>query len=435
LDKLTIWWGRISLVLLPVGLWLNRRSPPFKIPALLILLSWPITLFVLLIVYWTRQSWWAYGRLLLPAIGPIAFLLVLGWVLISPRRWQRWLVGLSAGSIVIAGILTPFVSIRPLYQPWRELSAESVTYAAGFRFIDPTTGTPIAEFVGHNLPQSFASPGEFLTIELCWKALSQTEVPFAVFVHLLDTSQLDAQGAPGVWGVRRTYPGLGNLPTDRWTPGKEFCDTVLVQVSPDAPTPLAAAIEVGLIDPHTDTRLQAQTSDGTRIDLPIVRGVPVIAPGSIQEAEPSAPYVLDSAIALRDVGFSSSLQNAFTVTLTWQAINPVNYDATTFVHLREHGAGVLTQADSQPLSGRFPTSYWQPGQVVTDIVSLPLAPAVHDDFQQALEEGLLELDVGMYTWPSMDRLSVSDRSGKVLPDRTIVVDVPMPTSTSTTDGP
>jgi len=428
LDKILIWWGRISLLLLLAGLWLNRRSLPIKKPALLILLSWPITLFVLLVVYWTRQSWWAYGRLLLPAIGPIAFLFVLGWLLISPNRWQRWIVGLGVGPIAIVGILTPFVSIRPLYQPWRELSTETLEYTAGLRFIDPTTGTPVAELVGYNLPHPFAKPGDFLPIELCWKALSQTEIPYAVFVHLLDTSQLDAHGAPGIWGSRRTYPGLGNLSTDRWTPGQAFCDTVLVQVSPEAPTPLGSTIEVGLIEPHTEIRLQAQTLDGTPIDLPIVRGVPIVAPEAVPAVGPPARYILDGAIALSNVEFSGSAQDTLTVTLTWQAMHPVSYDATTFVHLRERDAGLLAQVDSQPLNGRFPTSYWLPGQVVTDVFGLRLTPEVYDGFRRALESGALELNVGMYTWPTMDRLPATDESGMTLPSNVIVVDVPKSSS-------
>ena len=435
LDKILIWWGRISLLLLLVGLWLNRRSPPIKMPALLILLSWPITLFVLLALYWTRQSWWAYGRLLLPAIGPIAFLFVLGWLMVSPKRWQRWIVGLGVSPIVIIGVLTPFVSIRPLYQPWRELSTAAIEHTADFRFVDPTTGTPIAEFVGYNLLQPSGKPGEFLPIELCWKALAQTERPYAVFVHLLDTSQLDAHGAPGIWGSRRTYPGLGNLSTDRWTPGQAFCDTVLVQVSPEAPTPLGSTIEVGLIEPHTETRLRAQTLDGNPVDLPIVRGVPIIAPEAIPTAGPPGRYVLDGAIALRDVGFLGSSQDTFTVTLTWQATNPVRYDATTFVHLRERGAGLLTQLDSQPLNGRFPTSYWLPGQVVTDVFGLQLKPEVYDAFRRALESGSLELNIGMYTWPTMDRLPVTDESGMTLPSNTIVIHVPKPSSTTDTNSP
>jgi 4-amino-4-deoxy-L-arabinose transferase-like glycosyltransferase len=424
LDGILIWWGRVSLVFLALGLLLSFRSLQMRKSALLVLVVWPLTLFILLVLYWTQRSWWAYGRLMLPAIAPLAILFVLGWIYVSPQRWRTLVLSASAGTIVVISLLTPMVSIYPLYHPFRELLEGQPEHTVGNVYVDPDTGSPVAELVGYSLPGSVAFPGAYLPVELCWKPLAQTQVPYAVFLHLLDMSQVDAHGSPGIWGSRRTYPGLGNLSTDRWTPGQPFCDTVSVQVSPQAPTPLGAAIEIGLIDPKTDNRLQVTGAQGDAVDVAAFKGVSIVSPDALPAADRQASHILGGAIALNDVEYARAMDSSLTLTLTWQPLQPVTYDATTFVHLRGTDGYLWAQVDRQPLDGRFPTSYWVSGQVVTDVFSLRPAPDMVDAFWREQELGSLLLNVGMYTWPSMERLAVTDASGIAQPDNMMTVAVP-----------
>ncbi len=421
LDKALIWWGRVSLALLLLrityyglryALRLTFHVSRFTFHAWLLLLSWPLTFLLLLIAYWTQEGAWAYGRLLFPALAPLALLFVLGWSAF-PAHWQRIVLPFGAGVVVIFGILAPLVSLYPLYHPWREWTEEQIEHPVGNIYAQPETGTQIAQLVGYSLPEPYTLPGAYLPVELCWRPLAQTDVPYTVFVQLLDLGQLDDQAFPGVWGLRRTYPGLGNLPTDRWTPDRPFCDKVLVQVSLDTPTPLGAAIEVGFIDPRTDNRLQATSAGGAPLDTPFLRGVPVLSPDELLASESSPLYVLDGAIGLDRLEAERGGET-ITLTLTWQSLQPVPYDATTFVHVRGADGELLAQVDRQPLDGRFPTSYWLPGQAVTDTISLLLTSTY---------EGLLTLNVGMYTWPSLERLPVVDASSAPQPDNVIALDV------------
>ena len=48
-------------------------------------------------MYWTQKTSWAYGRLLFPAIAPIALFLVLGWLYVFPLGWRRLTLALAAG--------------------------------------------------------------------------------------------------------------------------------------------------------------------------------------------------------------------------------------------------------------------------------------------------------------------------------------------------
>jgi hypothetical protein len=235
-------------------------------------------------------------------------------------------------------------------------------------------------------------------------------------VQLLDLSQLDAYGSPGVWGGRRTYPGLGNLPTDRWRLGEPFCDKILVHVSPAAPTPLGSAIEIGFIEPETDKRLQATGPEGFPANMSVLRGVPVLDAEDLPTSELESAYVIDQAIGLNRVIIPSSTQGDMMVTLVWQSLQPVTYDATVFVHLLETNGDLIAQVDRQPLAGQFPTSYWLPGQVITDTIRLSPLNNHYD--------GPMTLTVGMYTWPSLERLSVLDSPGILQQDNVIAIDIP-----------
>jgi hypothetical protein len=428
LDKVLVWWGRVSLVLLGAGFLLNRLNlppwaldsdrprSPWRFRAWIMVLSWPLTYLFLLIAYWTQEGSWAYGRLLFPAVGPIALYLVLGWVYVVPPDWRRLSLTCSVGAVMIISSLLPSWSIYPMYHPWHRPDNEHSGQPVGTIYSDSHTGTHVAQLLSYNLPEPYVLLGEYLPVEMCWEPLGRTEEPYAVLVQLLDLSQLDAHGSPGVWGGRRTYPGLGNLPTDRWRLGEPFCDRVLVSVSPVAPTPLGAAIEVGFIEPETGKRLQASGPQGSPADMSVLRGIPILNAEELPTSRQGSAYVIDQAIGLNQVIISTPAPGDMIVTLVWQSLQPVIYDATVFVHLLEAKGDLLAQVDRQPLDGQFSTSYWLPGQVVTDTVSLSRANGHHD--------GPLMLTVGMYTWPSLERLEVLDSSGTLQPDNVIAIDIP-----------
>ena len=416
LDEILMWWGRISLALTMLSLLLHYQTLRANLSIWVMLSSWPAVFVFLLVTYWARKSSWTFGRFLFPALVPIALLFAWGWQSVFPLRWRRPIIALNAGMMLSVGILNPFVSLYPLYHPSREQQTQQIQHPIGTIYTDPRTGKHIAQLIGYNLPRPFATPGEYFPIELCWEPLGQTDVPYAVFVHLLDVSQLDVRKIPAIWGTRETYPGLGNRPTDRWRLGQEFCDTVLTQVSPAAPTPLGASIEVGFVDPKTHDLLQAVDAASDPIDLAVIGRVPVLSPREIPTVKQTPLYVLDNAIGLNLVQLAPGSGDSMTLTLTWQSLRAVPYDATMFIHLTGTDGNIVAQVDRQPLNGRFPTSSWIPSQMITDSITLP-RPA-------ETQNRPLLLRLGMYTWPSMRRLPVINTSGSAQRDDAIVIDVP-----------
>jgi 4-amino-4-deoxy-L-arabinose transferase-like glycosyltransferase len=102
-------------------------------------------------------------------------------------------------------------------------------------------------------------------------------------------------------------------------------------------------------------------------------------------------------------GYDLSVQStALTVTLFWQARRPIDVDYTQFVHIRDGANQTVLQADKQPT---VPTTRWRPGELVADIVEIPLPSDI--------PAGPYRILVGMYRWDTLERLPVvGDQSGE-----------------------
>ena len=95
-----------------------------------------------------------------------------------------------------------------------------------------------------------------------------------------------------------------------------------------------------------------------------------------------------------------SLNSNLQLTLFWQPLVPLSTDYTRFVHLRNESGATVAQGDGRPLDGAYPTSRWQPDELVIDPITLPLP----DD----LPPGQYSLFTGLYQLDTLARLPVID---------------------------
>jgi hypothetical protein len=76
----------------------------------------------------------------------------------------------------------------------------------------------------------------------------------------------------------------------------------------------------------------------------------------------------------------------------WRADANPSSDYTTFVHLRDLAGQTITQKDSPPAGGRYPTGLWEPDEIIVDEVTLSLAELPPGEYQPVV--GLYELATG-----------------------------------------
>lgn len=403
----------VGLALWVVQAWKSGRRPGTRAWSLALLALWSVTVFVALL-RWMQLVEAALGRLLFPAVGAIAILLTWGlnqfasYILRFVFRIANAFnvsrvvpAGLAAALFCVAAA-SPFVAIKPAYAPPPLLSEEQIA--------DRTAHNPTIRFgsqirlVGYKLARRSVRPGEKIPITLCWKAEGKVREEYAYFVHFLGPED-------AIVGARNTHPGLGRFPTSQWSPGDAFCDVLRVPVEKTAPTQAVYDVEIGWYHPETRRRLPAYSVHDTPIDLVVLDKIRVAPNKSTSTHIPNRMDVsLGDQIALLGYDLSQGKihsSQAITVTLYWKAQNAIPNDYTVFVHLAAIDGPPFAQDDSPPRRGTYPTSFWAPGEVVTDTHFL----RVPTD----LPAGEYSLVTGMYLLETGERLPAFDPEGKRLP--------------------
>lgn len=97
-----------------------------------------------------------------------------------------------------------------------------------------------------------------------------------------------------------------------------------------------------------------------------------------------------------------------TVTLTWQALQPIDQDYNLFVHALDNAGNTVAQWDGQPLRGQepFPMTQWPVGAIVPTTVRLE-AP-------QGQAASVRQVVAGLYDWQTGARLPAGDDDKVIL---------------------
>jgi len=207
----------------------------------------PITIVavsVSLTIYVLKYIHGVHGRYMFTAFPSIALLLAAGLLHGFRPRWQATVTGLILALTLGLALYGLFGLLLPTYAIPRSPSQTELNLMLP---LDADIGDT-ARVLGYTLSASSVRPGEELTVTIYWRIESRTDVPYAVFLHLYESSvgsitQLD------------TYPGLGNYATPVWDPGRTFADTYRLHVPADAPSVKGAKLVLGLYDEQTGQRL------------------------------------------------------------------------------------------------------------------------------------------------------------------------------------
>jgi hypothetical protein len=102
-------------------------------------------------------------------------------------------------------------------------------------------------FLGYDLGENEIGPGETLHLTLYWQAVSEMDLSYTVFTHVLDEKAR-------IFGQQDSLPAAGSLPTTLWLPGEIVVDRYEIPLQADAP-PGAYSIEIGLYQATSGQRL------------------------------------------------------------------------------------------------------------------------------------------------------------------------------------
>lgn len=319
---------------------------------------------------WMHRVIAPYGRLLYPALGAIAVLLVKGWFTLHPR-----LPLLAIGFLLALTLIAPVAVLAPAYAPPTALATEQVEAlgrSTGLRF-GSSYKEAFAELIQVRPLERSVPAGSLAPIRVCLETLGAAARDYSLLVQIIGPENR-------LLGSRRTYPGLGTYPTSRWSTNEVFCDVVQVSTPPELEQTLLYNVEVAMLDHETNQRVSIYDESGNQWPVAFMSKLRVVAGDSqvalVATHEPALQLV---DYELPNRRWRSGQTNS--LTLRWVAATPVSVDYQVFVHLRNVSTGEpVAQADGQPLDGWYPTSWWGPGEVIVDErefavpVGLPAGP-------------------------------------------------------------
>jgi hypothetical protein len=343
-----------------------------------------------------------FGRYLFPTLPSIAVLMFTGLSCWLPRRYHWYLaVGVSSamlalGVAALTCFLAPAYARPPVYDA---KAAPEPSYELDWTYL--ADGEPLALLLGYDLSREVIRPGEEIRVTLYWKALSETDVNYVVFVQLFGR-----EGAKV--GQRDTYPGLGHYPTSFWHPEQVIVDEVKIPIEPEAIAPSRIRLDIGLYE-RGGGRLQVVDTTGQAISRPTAGWLKLAPDEDVIPPSEATDYRLGHAVLLNGFDLDKA-SDELKLSLHWTCLSEMEQDYTVFVHLLAPDSSLAAQHDGTPVEGHYSTRLWAPGEEIIDKRTIST---------EGLPSGVYQLRVGMYLLESGDRLPVVDSSGAYVPDGAI----------------
>ena len=404
------------------GLWRWRKRPRGQTcPELCqrdgtwLLAAWAAVL-LLLLLRWNIISAAFQGRLIFPALGALNVLWAVGLLAWTSDGKRPALALVLSGWMLGAAIILPWATIRPAYAYPEPLTAVPEAARFGPITFSGVEGGEI-QLVGVEMQsgESVTPAGEPVEVVLYWQAIQPVERDYVSTVHLLGREYTSV-------GQVNRYPAWGMIPTSQWPctvrPGhvqanQIWRDVYHVFVDKDATAPTRLRVSVGMYDAEAGHPLPATGPEGTQLEMVLVGEARLTTDQPIP-LEPPVTLEMHWADGIALAGYSLD-KRTLNLTLYWQATDTPSQDYTVFVHLLDESGTLCGQGDGPPVGGDYPTSFWEPGEVIID------KHHVHVDVDADAPPGSYRLAVGLYRLADGTRLAVWDAAGTPQPDDRVIL--------------
>ena len=261
------------------------------------------------------------------------------------------------------------------------------------------------ELVGYEA--NSVRPGETLEAVLDWRSIEQRREPLKLTVRLVDHDSKEIASSNG-----DLFPSVDS--SGRWPEGI-VAAPIRLRV-PDTAAVGTYRLEVD-VDAQGQGRVPVLSRDRTPVSDKLYLGPIKLSPAPPSETELAEAQRVNVTFGqvLKLLGWSMPSEpihpgGLLTPVLYWQKQGARKAkDYTVFLHLLDSSGRIRAQVDSQPYQGAYPTSLWDAGEVIRDVYSMP----VPGD----LPPGVYTLELGLYEYPSMQRLNAVGGSGQMEADR------------------
>ncbi|MEP7286757.1 MAG: glycosyltransferase family 39 protein [Chloroflexota bacterium] len=366
-----------------------------KLPAVrqfLIVTSFGAT-WIVMLIYFASTAWSGnQGRYLLPGIAVWGACIAFGLDVLTPYKLRLNVALLETATLAGVVALCVVGYFLPSYKVWPLPAA--IAQPLSLRYGD------VAELIGMSPNNPKGHPGDVIHIMLYWRALHTTPLELQTYLHTLDSDL-----------VRRdSFPAMGHLLSTDWQPDETWTESYVVPIPDNAPIRTIYPLLAGLYDP-VQHRPLAVTDGLGNTTTPIIGHIII---SGIAEAHAPAAYHFGNSIDL-SVPQITYNGNQLKVCLRWQSLHAMTTDYKVFVHVLTESDMLLTQADFQPRQGLYPTSDWEPGEIIPDCATLPNVPNLATGTRIA---------VGLYDVTTGQRLAVQDANGNTLPNSRVIVPLP-----------
>lgn len=310
--------------------------------------------------------------------------------------------------------LDNYVPLQVFESPYHAASSFTV-WGHRFRGMDWGERQPLnvqfpegVNWVGYSFSPDRIQPGGEVRVTLFLQATQPFTQPYQTVVEVVSPSD----GA--AWARQTITPS--EVLMGWWQTGGTVAERIVMTTTPD--------ISVGAY--HLDAHV---VQLGSRIRLPVYQDGDASPLDRITLGSMVVPWRDDTALnRAKPVGASFDDQirllsfeaqdnlspgTEFDVILYWETLRLPDDDYVVFVHLVDAVGQVIASHDGPPMDGRYATGTWLPGELVPDVHHLILDSSV--------PAGEYQLRIGLYQWPSMERLLVWDSQGMEQMERSIVL--------------
>ena len=255
------------------------------------------------------------------------------------------------------------------------------------------------ELVGYSLAPTVGEAGDLVHLDLWWRARQEPSAPYNVWLVWFSP-----EGAPAADGLHPD--ALLQLGPKGRIVRLQVTKPIWQQATP-GPWPLRLALTRG---PESRT-----PNEWTHLALVQVRPTERVFTVPQVQRPSGASFGGQAILIGADLSAEVARPGAtVSITLTWQAREPMTRTYTAFVHLLEPEGRMIAGQDAPPGGEARPTTAWVPGEVLSHRFDLTLP--------REAAPGDYLIEVGLYDArrPGMPRLPAFSAQGERLGDRVLL---------------